>query len=278
MKSRILIGFIILYFAENIYGQCDNCGIMILKMQMFDSSKNAFVHGKGIPDTKIYYKDSIVIVPSTAVISNEVNGVETSYEEKDIYYTYINLRAKKIVGMSAYNKDSVFFSKYNATFYEYPAFSKDSCFTKKYMNMDTAISRTWAFFFDRNNNKETKAEDSIALVRDKRTFKTLSDTVINGVSFHREKHFMFDNEGKPVSTAIPYFRCDVQDWMMIFMREKNDKGCIATRIDFTSLNTNTNRFRWISQQYEFLSRKLTPEEIEVFDAWERNERKCPVNK
>jgi hypothetical protein len=278
MKRRIFIGVIILCFDGNIFAQCDNCGIMILKMQMFDSSRNTFVHGRGIPDTRIYYKDSIVIMPSTAVISNEVNGVEISYQEKDIYYTYINLRSKKIVGMSAYTKDSVYFSKYNATFYEYPAFSKDSCFTKKYMNLDTAISRTWGFFLEKKNESYSEVKDSTFLAKHKPNFMRLPDTVINGVSFYREKHYMFDNEGKLASIAIPYFRCDVQDWMMIFMKEKNDRGCIATRIDFTALNSFTGKLRWVSQQYEFLPRKLTAEEIEVFDAWERNEKKCPVNK
>ncbi len=278
MIKGLFIVFNILCFIENCICQCNNCGIVIFKMEVFDSIQKKFVHGKGIPDKKIYYKDSIVIMPSTALISNEVNGVEISYEEKDIYYTYINLKAKKVKGVTLYNSDSTFFSTYNATFYEYPAFSKDSCFTKKYINLDTAIFRTWAFFLERSSHGKTKTTDSIPLIKETNASTTLPDTVVGGVYFHREKHTYHDKDRRVASIAIPYYRCDVQDWMLMFVKEKNDKGCIVPRIDFTVLNSQTNQLKWVSQQYEFLPRKLTREEIEVFDAWEKNEKKYPVSR
>jgi hypothetical protein len=277
MISKIFISVLFLCLAKNIIGQSVNCGIVIVKFEVFDSSQNKFVHAKGQPDLRIYYKDSIVIIPSVGSISSEENGVETKYEEKDLYYTYVNLRSKKITGMSAYTKDSLYFSKYNATYYEYPAFSKDSFFTKKYMNLDTAGARTWGFFFERNEKSKPEVTDSTTSIKDKLSPIILPDTLINGISLHREKHTNYDKEGKIASISIPYYRCDIQDWMLIFIK-KNEKGCLVTRIDFTLLNTNTKQLDWVSQQYEFLSRKLTTEEIAVFSAWEKNEKNYPVTK
>src|SRR5689334_12916432 len=120
MKFLIFIGLYIFCVCETIFGQCRNCGIMIMRIEVFDSIKNTFVANKGIPSQKIYFKDSIIIIPSMGTISNEVNGKETSYEEKELYFTYINIRSKKNIESSSYSKDSLYFSKYEATYYEYP--------------------------------------------------------------------------------------------------------------------------------------------------------------
>ena len=267
MRSRILIiGVIILSLTGTIFSQSSNCGILISRFEIYDSTSGRFVHAKLIPNKKIYYKDSIVIIPTVRSITNSVNGIETSYEEKNLYYTYINLRAKKIDGMSPYTTDSMYFSKYNATFYEYPAFSKDSFFTKKYFSLDTAILRTWAFFLDRVIKDEPKKIDSIIST-------VLSDTIINGVTFHRKKNLILDTSGNIRSIVIAFSRCDVKNWMRIFIKNINDQGCINTGSYW-----KTEQRQWSSQHYDFLSRKLTKEELEVFKAWERNEKKHPVNK
>jgi len=265
MKNKFFISIVVSFFSKNVIAQCNNCGVVIFKLERFDSSINKYIHAKGEPDIKMYYKDSIVIIPTVESSSKEENGIETDYREKDRYYTYVNLRSKCIPGMSSFTKDSVYSSKYKATFYEYPAFSKDSFFTRKYMELDTAIARTWVFWGDQNKKLQIK-KDSIIII---------PDTIINGTLLKREKHFKVNDKGQIVQVHVSYYRCEVEDWMRIFVTSKNTEDCIFIRIDWKVI---TMKQPWLSQQHEFLSRKLTKEEIEIFDAWEKNEKNYPVTK
>ncbi len=273
MKIKLVLLFITL--SNNIIAQCINCGLLTKQTLFFDSSKNQFVNGSG--SVKIYYKDSMAIVSSPGIYYTTVNNVATDKSTTkvkfyDVGYTFIDFRFNPLYSNTVRKKDSIDVPKYKSiVFYEYPAFSKDSFFIRKYLDIDTSIKRVGDHFYLHsyiNNNVSTNKNITDSTI-------ALSDTLIEGISYKRIKktRTVNDPDKNIQSILVAYFQCDIEDWMIPFISEFDESGkCAFTRIDWLILNKQP----WLSQRTEFLKRKLTPEEIAVFDAWEKNAKQNPL--
>ena len=275
MKLFLLI-LSLLMINKNIYCQCTNCGIIIKSELFFDSSKNEF--NDWLPPVKILYKDSIAIISSPGTSFKTFNNVSSNKvitERKfyDVHYTFVDFRFNPKNICSSHKNDTLSKSKFKSiAFYEYPAFSKDSFFTRKYIDIDSSINRVGDHFYLNSNIRDGNILSSI-----KDSIISVSDTTIEGVFYKRTKKMRTVNEpDKHIqSIFIAYFQCDIDNWMLPFISEFDESGkCAFTRIDWLILNKQP----WISQRTEFSKRKLTQDEINVFNAWERNAKLYPVNK
>lgn len=270
MKIKLIIIIFVLLKCGLTFCQCGDCGVMLWSQKIYDSSSKDYRLGSYDLAKKIYYKDSMAIVPTTKIIINEVNGVETWYGE-DVYYTFIDFHAKALPHKQLFSLDSTSLNKFpNVTFYQYPAFSKDSFFSRKYSNMDTAIRHTFCFFLENRKKYEKRPN-----VRDTITY--LPDTTIKGIVYKRKqtKKEADTRAGLFKAIIVTYSRCDFPQWMTILNPELDDKGCLLPRLDWMVFLPKPQP-TWISQQHDFLPRKLTPEEIAVFDAWAKNALDNPV--
>jgi hypothetical protein len=278
MKKKIII---IIYFISCVIytgkSQCINCGIFIDKFRVFDSTRNQWI--KNGADTRIYYKDSIAIVPMPKFFTTEMNGILTDQHQEDLNYTFIDLHVKSYLKPNSFSKDSLYKKYVNnyktATFYEYSAFSKDSFFTKKYSNLDTALKYVCCIFYLRYNDSYADSINTDYLKNFKDSTFFISDTVINSITYKRRKTFRFHKLNGIISSIhISYARCDTEDWMKLFVSDTDiDKqGCIFTRIDWKVPSLKQS---WLSQDHEFFP-GLTKEQMEVFNAWEKNAKLNPV--
>ncbi len=155
----------------------------------------------------------------------------------------------------------------NVAFYQYPTFSKDSVFTRKYGDMDTALKHAgWGGV---STNKKHILDEKINDIK-----TNLTDTLIDGILYMREKKYTVIKQVDTIyhSQSISYYRCDTEDWMFYFVNNKNEKGCIFSRVDWQVGNQE-----WMSAQYEFI-KGLTKEQEEVFKSWEHNAIFNPITK
>lgn len=102
--------------------------------------------------------------------------------------------------------------------------------------------------------------------------KNLSDTVINNFTYGRIK---LDKKINDISGyLIIYFRCDKKGTLIKIFKPLSDSiGCPIFRDDSFIKNK-----LFMTRELEFISDKLSPYELKIFEAWERNEKQNPAKK
>lgn len=222
---------------------CDNCGMIMAKLNFFDTLKKDFVYDRlSWPGNKIWYSNNYIIEEIT-VVNHENNSVghDTTWV-KISYYTFMDLDSK--------------------SFYDYTSFSDTARLINKFPEPDSSGAPGWSFYIQ-NDISSTEPPQK------------LSDTVIREITYKRYK-FINKTKDNGEQVHIAYSRCDKKGTLFQFDKKFSDKiGCPIVRVDLFAIPLN--RYS-LSKEIEFISNTLTEEEIKVFNAWERNARKYPVNK
>jgi hypothetical protein len=272
MKTYIVF-YCLLFISKASVAQCSNCGVYILKHRLFDSSINAFKPFSHDRDIRMMYKDSVIIAPSISIYTDIYNDIETDWYAKDLYFTFIDLHTKKFAQPAIFTQDSIFMNRYSGlTFYQYPAFSKDSFFSRKYNNLDTALRWSGWPAIEYDSSKAFSKRYASNSVLD--SIVNMADTIIDNMRCIRRKYCRTIYKPAEVlkSISIGYYSFNVQPWMLIFDREIDKKtGAIWIRHDWLIVGKQT----WLSDQFEFIP-GLTQEELEVFAAWEKNAKENPI--
>lgn len=258
-KHNIFQGILLMVLISGVscsaQKKCTNCGIVTGGDKFLNpgTGQYEYLENYGL-DQKVWYRDSLVIERILGLyIEEDMDGREKRYT-KTLYYTFIDLRT--------------------LSFYDYTSFSDTAKIIKKFTQSDTAlVPGGWNFYLP---------IDKIPPVQPP---ELLADTILEGVTYKRVKivcdstTFYDDSSGKLVERKVPqvevlYMRCDKKGTLFQLRKPLSEKlGCPIVRQDILP---SLYVARPLSSQIHFLSETLTPEEIKVFDAWEKNAKMNPV--
>ena len=224
-----------------------HCEVVISCLKFYDPKLNDYVKNNLYwPDTKIWYKDSMVIEQIPGLYMNtDTNGIETRWVKTE-YYTFIDLRTK--------------------SFYDYSSFSDTAGLIKKYIQADsTPVSGGWNFYAQRDWPGQL-------------TPVSLSDTLIDNIVYKRIQVIKEpDSTQQNKKIWIGYLNCDRKNTLFMFDKSlSKTTGCPIVRFDEQPLPEFV--FRPVSAQIEFISDTLSNDELKVFNAWEKNAKNNPVSK
>jgi hypothetical protein len=226
-----------------------NCGLVVYKTLFYEPSLKKYIPAEIYgPETKIWYKDSAVIFKIMGVkLPNTTNGIETTKRDVVLMH-YIYLDLTKML------------------FYKYASFSDTAQIVQSYnqLQSDTVLyGVTWKFY-ERRSIPHTKP------------FEIIADTMIDGKIFKRVKIIVNrQNDSTQTNTMVAYFDCSRKGNIFQINKGLSDSlGCPMVAV--YTLSTADNPIT-LAAELEFISDKLTYEELKVFDAWEKNVKKYPVN-
>lgn len=227
----------------NAQKECTNCGLIISKLAFFDTISNKYVSAQAYwPDRKAWYKDSLVILEAPGlIIKSDTNSLRETRQVIIDHYTFIDLRTR--------------------SFYEYATFSDTAVLVEKYTQPDTVSGRVgWTFYAPRDI---PFTEPPL----------NLTDTVIGGILYQRVQ-FINRKEGVLNPVLIAYLQCDKKGTFFQIDRNFSEKrGCPIVK--YEELPTPQNPVA-SAGEIVFVADSLSPAELKVFAAWERNAIKSPV--
>lgn len=136
----------------------------------------------------------------------------------------------------------------------YYAFSDTAKVFKQYSNIDSVIiGGGWNFYSNQNFQYDSSTN--------------LSDTVINKISYGRIRLDKKINDNSIF--FVLYHRCDKKETLIRLFKPLSDSiGCPIVRDD-----TYIKNKLFMTREIEFVSDKLTRDELEVFEAWKKNGKK-----
>lgn len=211
-------------------------GMVMLTNRGWDSSKKDFVDIRMSPVKKVWYKDSLVIMPLVRTEQNTDIHRKTTIEHITEGYIFLDLRTR--------------------WFSEYAVFSDTSQPLKVYTQADTTlILGGWNFYGPRLWEVMEPLTD-------------LPDTIISGIKYSRVS--CQAKYPKDTLDMIAYLRYDRKGTLFHLHKDFiRLKGCPATRADWISTSRHPHGF---SVTIDFTRDQLTAQEEKIFDAWERNTR------
>ena len=207
---------------------------------IYDLSQDSSIVPALTIQQKVWRKDSLAIeeVKSLKIVSDDKGTRQTTVLEG---FRFNNLRSK--------------------TVYEYKTFSDTATLSRKYFLDDSSVSIQggWNFRFKRNVEFSKSPEH-------------LNDTLIDRVIFKRLRVYVKNSK----IFMDCYFRCDKKNTFFTHDLLLSKKvGCPLVKfLTYSPIRKNPGQ----SAEISFLSDSLTNEELKVFDAWEKNLKKYPVNK
>ncbi|SJZ78466.1 hypothetical protein [Sediminibacterium ginsengisoli] len=249
--NKILLYIICLLVSVFVNGQAKPSGVLMQSIDAFDEKTNKYVpYLPGSTGHRLfYYRDSLVIfqVPHFTFSSTDTSSLAGT--EKLLYVVFIDLRS--------------------LSFYEYPEFSAQSRFTKKYKQADSMpIKYSWNFY----SFAETQKFDSVHWV---------ADTIINNIKYRRlQALYSQDYQNSPTTVQkqrhiMQLLTSCAQKGSIFHMSRSLEKrynaGC-PFEIAIDRIVSPKGVFK-IELQY---MRPLTKHENEIFDIWEKNARLYPV--
>lgn len=182
---------------------------------------------------KIFFKDNLSIQQVPLLVFTDDSSGKKT-EVKVKYYSYLN-RDKNVC-------------------YNYGNFSDTAKILEFYPDIDSALKLGgWNFY-----SKEKYEYDSMF---------NLNDTVIKNKTY---KRIRIDERFNNMDTRmIIYFACDKKDLTFSLNRPLSDSiGCPIVRDD-----TFIDNKLFMTTELEFVSDKLSPAELQVFNTWQANESK-----
>ena len=243
--SHILLFFFPIFLIISCRSQRDLIreGVVQLRSRDYDSTKREFINESIMPDMNIWFKGHLVIEEIKTINMRDSNGIRTK-KTPVAYYLLIDRNSK--------------------TFYNYSSFSDTAAILDKYTQADTAeIKGLGGWNFYRNYNWD---------IADPLQF--LSDTTIVNIVFRRVQLVLRSSNHLLRTTA--YLRCDKKGTVFSFNKELSKKlGCPIVRMD--DLPSPKNPIP-TSSEIVFLKDTLSKEELKIFNAWEKNTKKYPINK
>ncbi len=227
-------------------------GMVIAKNYFYNPSSGKYISSpENSPDTKMWFKDSMAIVESIgAIIEIDEKGHETR-EMKLANYTFVNLKTK--------------------SYYQYHSFTDTATIEKKFtpFNKDRLLIHTlmWNFF---NHEIENTSEREMEI----------NDTTINQVTFKRKQfiHSIHSGNENWKETTIAFYRCDKAGTIFRYGDNYSKQmECPMVKVQFIPLPPLPMSSSTLSE-IVYISDTLTAQELKVFDAWEKNEKKYPIRK
>jgi hypothetical protein len=223
-----------------------SAGVVVYKILFYEPTLKKYVSVKTYgPDTKVWFKDSTAIVKTMGIsINTDTNNIETR-KVVVMYYTYIDLRSM--------------------LFYKYASFSDTAKIIQSYTEKqsDTIIwGVNWKFYQPKN-------------IPYTEPLQNMGDTIIENKIYKRIKviNMPFSDTDK-ATTAIAYFDCSKKNTLFqIDIALGSKVGCPILK--YYTLPSNKYPSS-TAGEIDFVSDKLTPEELKVFDIWEKNVKKYPV--
>ncbi len=223
----------------NSNGQSNTKGIVLRTTRFYNKvGKPTFTHY-----LKVWYKDSVCI--------QEIRGVNTATDTASITTVTYPLLFCRFIDLKS------------KTMYDYKTFSDTAKVFKKAVLPDSILSDAgWNFY----SEKHPKIQG---------TPKPLSDTIVDNINYKRAKINFKVNDPKK-NYLIAYFSCDGKGDM--FSLEKDySRGINCTMVKFFDYKVGVAK-PFASIEVFYLSNELTKEQLNVFAAWEKNEKENPVEK
>jgi len=190
---------------------------------------------------QVWYKDSLTIEKITKKDFMTIRS-KTTVTDSTLFFRFVNLRDKEL--------------------YDYKHFSDTAVPFNKATLPDSMMDFGWSYY-------------SHKVRRIQGTPQELSDTSIDNLIYKRIQ-FNFIGDDLTKGYKIGYYRCDEKARM--FSLEKN----YGTKINCTM--TKFEDFQtgfagpFATVEIEFLSDSLNNEQLKIFDVWEKNIVKYPINK
>jgi hypothetical protein len=217
---------------------CNSCGLIALKLREYSKDSAKYIKLPQFRDRISWYKGSFVI-----------QEVEHIYQEQDLQgnYTFTNVVERyKFINVST------------REIFEYKNFSDTARIIKKCAPDDSScIRETWRFWDKPDNMQEG-------------TLRKISDTILDGIIYKRveNKRKVQTEKGELEFYQIGYFRSDLKNPLFTFNPPLSKRfGCPMVRYDAYYI---PEVYPLSYVELEYFPRKLTPEELKVFAAWERN--------
>jgi hypothetical protein len=216
------------------------------KKIFYEPALKKYVHDEPYgPDTKVWFKDSVAIVKTMGIsINTDSNNIEIRTVGL-MHYTYIDLR--KMV------------------FYKYINFSDTAKIIQSYnqAQADTVFwNVNWRFYQYHDIPYTEPLQNMPDTVMDNKVFKRIR--IINKPI----------NDTTNIRTSIAYFDCERKGTMFQIDKTLSEKiGCPLVKY---YILPSIKYAGAMAGEIEFVTDKLTPEELKVFDAWEKNVKKYPV--
>jgi hypothetical protein len=223
--------------------QCTNCGIAVFKGSFYNPTLSKYVNRQtDYPNIKVWYRDSCVI--------EKIEGINIK-STVGLHYSGERLEKRWIVLI-----DYVFIYLPTHSFYRYKTFADTAKLAEQFTKPDSIqTSGVWNFYASTAKNMP----DSI---------NPMTDTTIKNINYKRKMLVYFDKDSaKTPFYFIGYFRCDKKGTMFQLEKSLSEKvGCPMVRSDGLP---NPRRPRPLQLEVKYEADHLTPEEMKVFDAWEK---------
>jgi len=219
-------------------------GAIVIEARVKHLSEPEYKPMKYDRDDRLLYKDSLFIEERTAIdIYTDTSGKETwkAHVQK---YVFVDLPSRSL--------------------YDYAFFSDTAKILKSYTLSDSAFKNYgWDYF-------------GTKISRFGKRTQTITDTVINGIIYKRIRNDTAYKSSKgddQYEITIGYLRCDKKGLPLQFDKWQSGKiGCPVVRVDVVIPQKNVQFLTQINQ----VADTLTPEELKVFAAWEKNAKHYPV--
>jgi hypothetical protein len=249
--KQITIWGCICSFTISCTGQrkCNNCGMIKYSMKNYNPRIHDYIMDETFwQNPRIWYKDSLAIEEIKQMSTDEDPFGNETKTVSIRHFTFIDIKTRSL--------------------YDYTSFSDTAKLIRKYTQSDSIpVPGGWTFYGEAKELSGFEPPEN------------LSDTMIDNVLYKRVKLIYINptSQEKIREESIAYFRCDIKNIMFSLVKNISKKnGCPCVRKD--QIPTSLKNPVAVSLQIEFVANKLTPEELKVFDAWEKNAKKNPVQK
>jgi hypothetical protein len=217
---------------------CKNCGLIALKLREYSKDSAKYIRLPQFRDRTSWYKDSFVIQEVNYIFQESDGHGNYNFTVTVDRYKFIDLRTRDI--------------------FEYKNFSDTARIIKKCAPGDSScIRECWRFW----DNPDLMQQG---------TLKKISDTTLDGITYKRveNKQIVQTEKGELEFYQIGYFRSDLKNPLFKFnIPVSNRLGYPMVRYDAFFV-PDAYPLQYV--ELEYFPRKLTPEELKVFAAWERN--------
>lgn len=206
-------------------------GSAVLKTLLYDGTNHRYYSNEAMfPDTKIWFKDSLVIENLKFVNNSRKNDVLQNVSIKSLCYIFFDIKNNK--------KNIYEHLADTAILYSLPNYDKDKLGTNLWSLGDTTLNSTPIVMFD---------------------------TLINNFPYKRLQ-FQWGQPGKK-ETWIAYARCSKEPGIIDLSKWASAKlGCPVLALERPATKDNPVGYMNV---LEIISEKLTAEELAVFEAWEK---------
>lgn len=179
---------------------------------------------------------------------------------QEIIQTDFNTDTSGRQTMKQYVKHYLYINRETRSFYQYSTLSDTATISKSYKQPDSIrVDGGWNFYHPMSIDFIGNPE-------------TLTDTIVNDILYSRIKYFR--KQGKHEFFSVVYFRCDLPNSMFSIFKPV-EQGCPSVKVlDYSNDISALSGF----SEIHFLANQLTADEIKIFDAWKKNEKKYPVIK